>query len=127
MRYRTSIHHRFEADGHAFVYGASSAAVLGLDDTSNEILSHFAQEDGADLDEWRERVRKGGEGAPGYGHIKQRLIESIDTVFGPARERREELLARPDEIDEILAAGADKARARARKVRDRALAACGLR
>ncbi len=96
------------------------------------LLFHFLElflgaEGAGDLGEWRERVQRGGEGAPGYGHLKQRLIESIDTLFGPARERREELLARPDEVDQILAAGAEKARKRAQSVRDRALAACGLR
>ena len=69
----------------------------------------------------------GGEGAPGYGHLKQRLIAAFDETFGEARTRREELLADPAEVDRILAAGAEKARERARDVRDRALAACGLR
>lgn len=58
MRYQATVHHRFEADGHAFVYGATSAAVLGLDDTSNEILTHFAQSEGADLDQWRADSRQ---------------------------------------------------------------------
>ena len=72
-------------------------------------------------------MRAGGSGAPGYGHLKARLVEAIDERFGPARERRERLLAAPAELDRVLGAGAERARARARAVRDRALAACGLR
>lgn len=77
--------------------------------------------------EWGDRLRQGGEGAPGYGHLKQRLIEAIETRFADARARREELLANPAEVDRILHEGAQQARARARAVRDRALEACGLR
>jgi len=81
----------------------------------------------AELAEWRGRVREGGAGAPGYGHLKARLKEGIDAAFGPARERRRELLADPAEVDRILARGAERARERASATRDRALAACGLR
>ena len=66
-------------------------------------------------------------GAPGYGHMKARIIEVIEETFAPARARREQLLADPGEVDRILARGAEKARAIAVGVRDRALAACGLR
>ncbi|MAB81374.1 MAG: tryptophan--tRNA ligase [Planctomycetes bacterium] len=81
----------------------------------------------ADSEEWRERVRKGGEDAPGYGHMKMRLIEAIDEAFAPARARREELLADLGEVERILARGAEKARARARATVDRCYRACGLR
>lgn len=74
-----------------------------------------------------ERVRTGGEGAPGYGHLKVALIEAIEERFGAARERRDELLADPGEVERILERGAEKARERAVAYRDRALAACGLR
>lgn len=90
-----------------------------------DFLSLFLE--ASELGEWKERVRKGGGGAPGYGHLKVRLVEAIDEHFGPARERREELLGDPAELDRILALGAHKARERAAAVRDRALAACGLR
>lgn len=83
---------------------------------------------GADeLEQWAERLRAGGAEGPGYGHLKVRLIEAIDERFAEARARREELLANPAHVDEVLAAGAEVARARARATRDRALAACGLR
>ncbi|MHC4895064.1 MAG: tryptophan--tRNA ligase [Planctomycetota bacterium] len=81
----------------------------------------------AELAEWEDRVRNGGEGAPGYGHLKVRLIEAIEEHFAPARERRAELLADRGEVERILLAGAERARARATATRDRAMAACGLR
>ncbi len=80
-----------------------------------------------ELEDWRERVRAGGEGAPGYGHLKVRLVEAIEEHFAPARERREALLQDPGEVDRILERGAAVARERARATRDRALRACGLR
>jgi tryptophanyl-tRNA synthetase len=80
-----------------------------------------------ELSEWNERVKRGGEGAPGYGELKMRAWEAMEEYFAPARARREELLANPEEIERVLAAGARTARARAVQVRDRAIAACGLR
>ena len=77
--------------------------------------------------QWCERVQRGGPGAPGYGHLKARLIEGIDATFGPARERRKQLLAAPAEVDSVLAAGGRKARERARATVDRCYRACGLR
>ncbi|MCB9537481.1 MAG: tryptophan--tRNA ligase [Myxococcales bacterium] len=62
----------------------------------------------------------------GYGHAKLALIEAIDATFGEARERRAYYDAHPDEVEDILRAGADKARTVARGVLDRARAACGL-
>lgn len=81
----------------------------------------------AELEPWNERVRAGGVGAPGYGHLKQALIDGMEQHFATARARREELLADPAQVDRILEEGALKARARACAVRDRALLACGLR
>ena len=80
-----------------------------------------------ELADWKERVRRGGPGAPGYGHLKMALVDAMEAYFAPARKRREELLADPAEVDRVLARGAEVARPRAVRVRDRALAACGLR
>jgi tryptophanyl-tRNA synthetase len=80
-----------------------------------------------ELADWEERIRKGGEGAPGYGHLKMRVIECIEETFQSARARRAELLADPAEVDRVLQRGAERARARARATRDRALRNCGLR
>ncbi|MFT5290503.1 MAG: tryptophanyl-tRNA synthetase [Planctomycetota bacterium] len=80
-----------------------------------------------ELEEWRERVRVGGEGAPGYGHLKVRLHEAVEEHFAPARARREELMADPAEVDRLLAKGADHARERAAATLQRAYEACGIR
>jgi len=77
--------------------------------------------------EWKERVRRGGPGAPGYGHLKVAVTEAIEAHFAPARERRAALLADPAEVDRILERGAERARARAAATAERALRACGLR
>ena len=72
-------------------------------------------------------MRRGGEGAPGYGHLKARIVEAIEERFAAARKRREELLADPAEVDRILVRGAESARAVAAATAHRALEACGLR
>lgn len=81
----------------------------------------------SELEEWNAKVRAGGEGAPGYGHLKVRLVEAMEEHFAEARARREALMSDPQEVDRVLREGAEKARARAAATRDRALAACGLR
>ena len=47
----------------------------------------------------------------GWGEAKQRLFERIEAELAPMRERYEALIAKPDAIEEILRAGAAKARA----------------
>jgi tryptophanyl-tRNA synthetase len=69
------------------------------------------------------RYRAGG---MGYGEAKQVLYEAAIERFAPARERREQLLARPDELEDILRTGARRAREKGREVLDRARSACGL-
>ncbi len=71
-----------------------------------------------------ERYRAGG---MGYGDAKQTLYEKALEYFGEARERREQLEADPEAVEAILQAGAEKARAKAREVLNRARKACGLR
>jgi tryptophanyl-tRNA synthetase len=46
--------------------------------------------------------------------------------FAPARERRAEWLAHPERVAEVRAAAAERARAAARVVLDRARRACGV-
>ncbi|WP_437201957.1 tryptophan--tRNA ligase [Planctomicrobium sp. SH664] len=70
------------------------------------------------------RYRAGG---MGYGEAKTALYEKALSYFGPARERRTQLEAHPDEVEEILREGASKARSKAREVLARARDACGLR
>jgi len=90
-----------------------------------DLLALFLAAD--ELEDWKQKVRAGGEGAPGYGHLKMRLVAAIDEHFGEARARRTELLDDPAELDRILAKGGVVARERACAVRDRAFSACGLR
>ncbi len=71
-----------------------------------------------------ERYRAGG---MGYGEAKQTLYEKALDYFGEARERREKLEGDLNEVEEILQAGAEKARTKAREVLNRARDACGLR
>ncbi|MEE8468182.1 MAG: tryptophan--tRNA ligase [Planctomycetota bacterium] len=80
-----------------------------------------------ELEEWRTRVRAGGADAPGYGHLKARLVAAILEYFAAGRERRRELLADEVELERILVRGGERARERAVATRDRALSACGLR
>jgi len=90
-----------------------------------DLLALFLPAD--ELADWKRKVQQGGADAPGYGHLKMRLKDAVEDYFAPARARRQGLLDHPEEVDAILAAGATKARARAEKIRDRALSACGLR
>jgi tryptophanyl-tRNA synthetase len=62
----------------------------------------------------------------GYGEAKQALYERAMEYFAEARNRRAALEANLSEVDDILRAGARKARAKAREVVDRARSACGL-
>lgn len=69
------------------------------------------------------RYRKGG---VGYGEVKKRLAELAVEYFKDARVRREELLANPAKVDQVLAEGAERARAVARKTLSKAREAAGL-
>ena len=69
-------------------------AALFLDDTKKQGL--------------QERYRSGKEG---YGHFKKHLKELIWEELGEAREKREYYLSHMDEVHDILAMGAKKAKA----------------
>lgn len=63
----------------------------------------------------------------GWGEAKKQLFELLDTTLAPMRERYEALLAKPADIEEILRAGAAKARAIATPKIAAIRAAVGLR
>ncbi len=65
-------------------------------------------------------------GGVGYGDFKKRLFSAMWDYFAPMRAKREELLANPDAIEEMLRNGATKARSVAVKVVDRVRTAMGL-
>ena len=56
----------------------------------------------------RSRLAAGG---MGWGEVKGLLVEALEARFGGYRQRYEELMAQPEEIDRILAEGATKAQA----------------
>ena len=62
-----------------------------------------------------------------WGEAKQRLVELIETHVGPMRERYAHLVAHPEQVEAVLAAGADKARARATPFLKELRHAVGLR
>ncbi len=69
------------------------------------------------------RLRAGG---LGYGDLKKSLFEHYWRFFAPARERRAELLANPDYVDQVLKEGAERAKSVASVVIKRARKAAGL-
>jgi tryptophanyl-tRNA synthetase len=73
--------------------------------------------------EYENRLRAGG---LGYGDLKKAVFEYCWNAFAEARVRRAELAANLDHVEGILAKGAIRARALARKVLDRARRNCGL-
>jgi tryptophanyl-tRNA synthetase len=66
-------------------------------------------------------------GGVGYGDFKKRLFGALWEYFAPQRQRRAELAADPGYIDQILAKGAERARAVAVKTMDRVRAAVGIK
>lgn len=66
------------------------------------------------------------EGGAAYGEVKKRTAELMADYFAEAREKRKELLAHPEQVREVLAAGAARARSLARVTLDRAREACGI-
>ncbi len=65
-------------------------------------------------------------GGLGWGEAKQRLAARIEQDLGPMRERYANLIARPDDIEDILQAGARRARAAATPFMARLRDAVGL-
>jgi len=69
------------------------------------------------------RYRAGG---MGYGTAKKELADLLETFFAPMRAKRAELAANPRYVEDVLQAGAAKARAVARETLQRARRAVGL-
>ncbi|MCX6876234.1 MAG: tryptophan--tRNA ligase [Verrucomicrobia bacterium] len=66
-------------------------------------------------------------GGVGYGDFKKRLAEAYWDFFAPMRARRDEITADPGYVEQVLAAGAARAREEASKVLERVRRAVGLR
>jgi tryptophanyl-tRNA synthetase len=73
--------------------------------------------------DFEDRLRAGG---LGYGDLKKALFEHYWNCFAEARKKRAELAANLDYVNQILAAGAAKARGLAQTVLKRARKAGGL-
>ena len=86
-----------------------------------QLLRLVAPEDMAK--DWEERL---GAGGLGYGDLKKALFENYWEYFAEARAKRNELENNLDYVNQVLKDGADKARARATTVLDRARKNCGL-
>jgi tryptophanyl-tRNA synthetase len=65
-------------------------------------------------------------GGTGYGEFKKQLAARLWEYFEPMRKRRQELLADPGYIDEVLARGATRANEVADQVMARVRNAVGL-
>ena len=70
------------------------------------------------------RYRAGG---MGYGDAKKALLEKLLAYFAAYRQKRAELAAKPDYVEDVLRDGATRARAVAQKTMEEARRACGLR
>jgi tryptophanyl-tRNA synthetase len=62
----------------------------------------------------------------GYGHAKMELLDKINEHFGPMREKRAELAADLDYVNDVLRQGAQKARTLACETLQKARQAVGL-
>lgn len=65
-------------------------------------------------------------GGFGFGNAKKALLEKLDALFAPFREKRTQLAADPSLVEDVLRDGATRARAVIGATLDRARAACGL-
>ena len=66
-------------------------------------------------------------GGTGYGDFKKQLFARLWEFFAPMRQRREEILAQPAYLDDVLAKGAERANVIANEVMERIRSAVGLR
>ena len=77
-----------------------------------------------ELADWESKYRTGG---MGYGQAKKRLAELMIDYFKPFRQKRTELENNIDYVKEVLANGAERAKAVARETLEKARQAAGLR
>ena len=80
----------------------------------------------ADERERKEMFARAEAGGLGYGEVKKDLLERLLAHFEPMRERRAELEKRPDEVEDVLADGAKRARTLGAPVLAAARDAAGL-
>jgi tryptophanyl-tRNA synthetase len=66
-------------------------------------------------------------GKVGFGHAKKMLKAKIDAYFAPYRDKRKELAASPDTVEDILREGAKKASIETQRTMELVFKATGLR
>ena len=71
------------------------------------VYHDFFNPDRAEVDDLKRRYR---EGRVGDVEVKRRLLAALEAFLAPIRQRRAEYAARPRLVDEILAAGSERAR-----------------
>lgn len=86
-----------------------------------QLLTHFASPD--QIADARRRLEAGG---LGWGALKHELFEVLDEQLAPLRERYDALMAPGSELDDILRAGAEKARKRAQPLMAKVREAVGI-
>ena len=65
-------------------------------------------------------------GGYGYGTAKKALLQAYHRLFDPFKEKRDELAKDPDALEDILKAGAARARAAAAPIMEKVRKAVGL-
>ncbi len=80
----------------------------------------------ADEEERKDFFSRIEAGGIGYGDVKKDLLKRLLEFFGPMRERRDHLLAHPDDVEDILRDGVARARTLAEPVLEEAREAAGL-
>jgi len=77
----------------------------------------------AEVAEMKAKLEAGGYG---WGHAKDDLFQAIEAAIGHRRERYQHLVDHPDELEDILQAGARRAREIARATMERVRSAIGV-
>jgi tryptophanyl-tRNA synthetase len=80
----------------------------------------------AGAEEWQCMEQRLAQGGIGYGDVKKDLLRRILEYFGPARTRREDWAARPDDVEDVLADGAKRAREQAATLLGEMRSAAGI-
>lgn len=86
-----------------------------------QIFEQFAEPDAVAA--VRKRLEAGG---MGWGELKDQLFEVLNEQLTPLRKRYQELMDPDSELDDLLTAGAEKARKRARPILDGVRSAIGI-
>lgn len=79
-------------------------------DTKNNVVFKYLEIFDPEKDEVEKLKKQYEAGGLGDVVIKKRLIEVMENVIGPIRQKREELAKDPEKIVKILESGTEKAR-----------------